>query len=237
MTIFTVVVVIMFEKSLTPKKIEILTIAEELFSIKGVDNTSVRDICNAAKINVAMIKYYFGSKDQLVATLFKWRILKMTKELAFYINNSEMNAFEKLLGFLQFYSDKIFSNHEFHKLMLREYSKNKPEIFDDSEIRELKSRNVKFLQDTIREGYEEGLFGRMVPAETISFTIIGAASYSILNQKTYMPLLNIEDPIAYKEYIDKEIFPYYVDIVKMLLDYREPQTVDSTVEDSMAITN
>lgn len=226
----------MFEKSLTPKKIEILKVAEELFSLKGVDNTSVREICTAAKINVAMIKYYFGSKDQLVATLFKWRILKLTQELGLIMDHSDLNAYEKILEFLKVYTDKIFSNHEFHKLMLREYSKNKPEIFDDSEIRELKSRNIKFLQRTIQEGYEQGLFGRIVPVETIAFTIIGAASYSILNHKTYMPLLNIETVEAYKKYIDQEIYPYYVDIIKMLLQYREPEEVDASEEESDMLT-
>lgn len=211
----------MFEDELTPKKIEILEKSEELFSSKGIDRTSVRDISAAADINVAMIKYYFGSKDKLVETLFKWRILKMNRALSKIVTDQDLNPYQKLIGFLKAYMDRIFSNHEFHRVMLREFSKNDSFLFVDAEIQELKSRNLKFINDTIEEGYQQGLFGRKVPAEVITFTIIGAASYSILNEKTYMPLWNIEDSKAYKQHIEKEIFPYFIDSLKAILQFHE----------------
>jgi AcrR family transcriptional regulator len=37
---------------------------EELIAKKGYEGTSVRDICSKANINVAMISYYFGSKEK-----------------------------------------------------------------------------------------------------------------------------------------------------------------------------
>jgi AcrR family transcriptional regulator len=44
----------------TEKQLAIITTAERLFSIKGFEGTSVRDIAQEAGINVAMISYYFG---------------------------------------------------------------------------------------------------------------------------------------------------------------------------------
>ncbi|PRG07214.1 TetR/AcrR family transcriptional regulator [Burkholderia ambifaria] len=44
---------------------EILAIALEQFSTRGFDAVSVRDIADAAGVNHAMIRYYFGSKDNL----------------------------------------------------------------------------------------------------------------------------------------------------------------------------
>lgn len=44
------------------KQIEILLVAEKLFSEHGFDGTSIRDIAKEANINIAMISYYFGSK-------------------------------------------------------------------------------------------------------------------------------------------------------------------------------
>ena len=47
------------------KRDQILEAAEELFAQKGFEGTSVRDLAKKAKVNVAMISYYFGSKEKL----------------------------------------------------------------------------------------------------------------------------------------------------------------------------
>lgn len=51
----------------------IMTSAERLFSKRGIDAVSVRDITDAAKVNSAAIHYHFGSKRGLVeALLTRW---------------------------------------------------------------------------------------------------------------------------------------------------------------------
>jgi TetR/AcrR family transcriptional regulator, regulator of cefoperazone and chloramphenicol sensitivity len=49
----------------------ILTAAREVFSEKGYHDATVEDICSQAKSNIAAINYYFGSKDELYAQV--WR--------------------------------------------------------------------------------------------------------------------------------------------------------------------
>ena len=44
------------------KKDHIIAAAEKLFALRGYDSTSIRDICQEAEVNVAMVNYYFGSK-------------------------------------------------------------------------------------------------------------------------------------------------------------------------------
>ncbi|HEF5873638.1 TPA: TetR/AcrR family transcriptional regulator [Burkholderia cenocepacia] len=44
---------------------EILAIALEQFSTRGFDAVSLRDIADAAGVNHAMIRYYFGNKENL----------------------------------------------------------------------------------------------------------------------------------------------------------------------------
>ena len=51
------------------KQLKIMEAAEELFAEKGFSGTSVRDIADAADVNVAMISYYFGSKEKMVNKL------------------------------------------------------------------------------------------------------------------------------------------------------------------------
>ena len=51
----------------------ILKAAERLFSKRGIDAVSIRDITDAAKVNSASIHYHFGSKGGLIeAMLARW---------------------------------------------------------------------------------------------------------------------------------------------------------------------
>jgi len=56
----------MLESTSTDKKQHIMDTAESLFSINGFDATSTREIAETAGVNVAMISYYFGSKENLL---------------------------------------------------------------------------------------------------------------------------------------------------------------------------
>lgn len=44
--------------------------AERLFSVHGFDGVSVRDIANDAKVNSALLGYYFGGKEALLAEVY-----------------------------------------------------------------------------------------------------------------------------------------------------------------------
>lgn len=47
--------------------------AEKLFAANGFDATSIRDIAQEAGLNLSLISYYFGSKEQLFASLMEER--------------------------------------------------------------------------------------------------------------------------------------------------------------------
>ena len=101
---------IMSHIELNDKKIQILNVAERLFSEKGFEGTSIRDISKEAKINIAMISYYFGSKERLLESLIIYktsdlklqlenllqenleRIEKVTKLIEIYFNSSSCNS-------------------------------------------------------------------------------------------------------------------------------------------------
>lgn len=46
-------------------KTRILEVATALFARKGFDGTSIREICKAADVNLCMISYYWGGKQEL----------------------------------------------------------------------------------------------------------------------------------------------------------------------------
>lgn len=209
------------EIDLSDKQIEILKSAEEIFSNKGVDATSVRDIAKLAGINIAMISYYFGSKQKLVESLFVWRLYTLNQELKDTVNNSSLNPYEKLVQFLNTYMARIMKFHAFHRIMVREYSKNDSFMYIDNEIHKLKMSNLEFINQNIEEGFNQKIFLRKVPAEAIIMSIIGPISYIILNDKTYMPLWKVDNHQEYQENIINKYYPYLLDSLKAILQYNE----------------
>lgn len=209
------------ELNLTEKQIEILQSAEKIFSDKGVDATSVRDIAKLAGINIAMISYYFGSKQKLVEALFLWRLFILNQELEKTVKDETLNPYEKLVYFLKTYMQRIMSNHAFHRIMVREYSKNDSFVFIDKAITDLKMSNLNFINQAIEEGYNQKIFLRKVDAEAIIMAVIGPISYIILNDKMYMPLWNIDNHQEYKEKIIEKYYPYLLDSLKAILQYNE----------------
>ena len=47
------------------KREQIIETTLQLFAEKGFEGTSIRDIAEKASVNVAMVNYYFGSKEKL----------------------------------------------------------------------------------------------------------------------------------------------------------------------------
>jgi len=55
-------------------KTRILDMAEELFAELGLDRVSIREITDAAKVNLAAVNYHFGGKEDLIAAVFERRV-------------------------------------------------------------------------------------------------------------------------------------------------------------------
>lgn len=55
----------------------ILSVARRLFSEKGLDGVSVREISKKARCNVSLISYYFGGKDRLYKTILENHVLEL----------------------------------------------------------------------------------------------------------------------------------------------------------------
>ncbi len=54
--------------------------AERLFAERGFDGVSVRDIVQAAGANLAAVSYHFGSKTELLLSVFRRRTQEMNRE-------------------------------------------------------------------------------------------------------------------------------------------------------------
>ena len=73
-------------------KTTILDEAEALFAEKGYDATSLRMITARAKVNLAAVNYYFGSKESLLEAVYARRIGQINHDRLAMLDQLERNA-------------------------------------------------------------------------------------------------------------------------------------------------
>ncbi len=135
------------------KQIDILLAAERLFATKGFDGTSVRDIAHEANVNVAMINYYFGSKDKLLDTFFEWRVPD------FMINVDELALIENALDKIDTMVDRSIKSMNSHRKLyhiITIESSLKQRMLISAAFRKLKLHNLEVISSVINEGVAQG---------------------------------------------------------------------------------
>jgi len=180
----------------TDKKTDILVAARKLFAEFGFEGTSTRQIAKESGANMAMINYYFGSKEGVFLEIMEDKISGFKTQLN-QINDERIPAKEKLLKVVDQYATRIFSNISFHKMMHRELSlTQRPEMF--SQIRDAMTRNRTVIENIIENGIADGSF-RKVDVRMSIATIMGTISL-IASQPT-----KVEDKIDINNEKEREV--------------------------------
>ncbi len=196
------------------KKEVILTVAEKLFSEQDFDAVSVRDIAKEANVNIAMISYYFGSKEKLFEALIIRRLESSQIILRSLITN-EMTGGEKVHAVIEYYIDKLIDNRNIHRMINRELSSN-----NRTDLRDLLMEKIRGNREFIKGLMEEGVRKKeFKPEMDIDMTImnffatiqhtVGASYYScdMFDKKDENELFTPEFKDRLKKYF-KDLFTH-----------------------------
>lgn len=157
------------------KKEIIIQSAIELFSAQGFEGTSVREIATAANVNVAMINYYFGSKEKLFESVVEYRAAFLKGIFEELINNKSLSAIEKIDIIIDKTIERKFSSSSFHHLMHRELSLEKRPQMKDA-ISDILLKNMTSVKTIIQNGINDGVF-KPVDVELTLTTLLGTIHY------------------------------------------------------------
>jgi len=158
-----------------PKKEIIIESALRLFSTKGFEGTSVRDIATDAGVNVAMINYYFGSKEKLFEKVVEYRASFLKGIFADLINNTSISSIEKIDFIIDQTIDRKLSNAQFHHILHRELSlEHRPQLREA--ISDILLRNMDPVKTIIKNGIRDGEF-KQVDIELTLTTMLGTIHY------------------------------------------------------------
>jgi AcrR family transcriptional regulator len=205
------------------KRAHILAIAEQLFAEKGFDGTSVRDIAQLANVNLAMISYYFGSKEKLLEQLIEDRAgytLGIIEELS---KNQTLTPWDKIDKLVEFYVDKIFHNFRFHCIMTQQYNHTR-----SPEIKELliniKLRNLEQIKKVIADGQKKKMFCK-VDIELTMASVFGTLTHVTNSKSLYCRLWKIEetDDLTYRKKITPRLKTHLKQMMRAHLDIKNEE--------------
>jgi len=161
----------------TDKREHILIVAEELFGENGFDGTSVRDIAHKAGVNLAMISYYFGSKEKLLEALIEFRAGYAHGILEELNKDQTLSPWDKVDRLVDFYVDRILNNLRFHNIMYREAINIRSDEIRDRII-EIKLRNLEQITKIIQDGQHKKLFREVDIPMTVGSLMGTISSYT-----------------------------------------------------------
>lgn len=199
------------------KQIQILEVAEILFAEKGFDGTSIRNIAKLAKINIAMVSYYFGSKERLLESLIVYRTSDLKNQLDSLLQE-DLEPIEKINKLIELYINRINNNRGIYRILHFEFASKKR----DQNLQgysELKRGNLKSLETIIEEGQKKGVFRKDVIIPLITPTILGTFFHFHMNKPFFENLLNLKTEDLYNNYIKTNLTRHIQQTIKALLIY------------------
>jgi AcrR family transcriptional regulator len=202
------------------KQVQIMEAAEELFAEKGFDGTSVRDVANKAGVNLAMISYYFGSKEKLMESLFRYRGEFTKMQLVSMIENKQLSSLEKVYNLIDNYIARLIKQQCFYKIMVREQMTDLKGTMTQL-IHELKKTNQELVKRLIHEGQRKGDFKKNVDIPLMMATLIGTTNHIVTTQHYYRKLNNLESlsEEEFQNHIKKKLSTHLKSLFKAILSH------------------
>ena len=204
------------------KQLQIIEAAEKLFAAKGFNGTSVRDIAEAAEVNLAMISYYFGSKEKLFETMFAYRSDFFKLQLENMLQNEKLKPMEKMEQLIDQYILRLTNQQCFHRIMVREQMMNNNE-FIAAQIYTLKTRNQALIKQLIQEGQKKGDFKKNIDVPLLMMTMVGTVSQLVTTQHFYKEINGLQSlsEEEFKKHIRKKLSQHLKKIFKAILTNEE----------------
>ncbi len=186
---------------------KILAVARKLFAQQGYSATSVKQICTEAGVNVSLISYYFGGKEQVLIELLQTSLFDIP-----IFKNKEL-ASDPVLGIREIVASIInfrVSNPEIMTILHREILNEIPRNNQiESHIYPLWNRLRKYLE----MGFDMGIFNY----KSLDFTfqiIVSTIIFPRINPDFLKPFLGDGETPA------DEIINHTMEFILKGLDYK-----------------
>jgi TetR/AcrR family transcriptional regulator len=102
---------------------DIVIAAQKIFQQKGFKETTMRDIATEARVNIAMVHYYFRSKENLFFLVLDEAFRLLVEKIIAVLTNDHLDILEKIRTivreYITFFSEKPYLPQFFMGEMIR----------------------------------------------------------------------------------------------------------------------
>ena len=195
------------------KKEQILNAAIQLFAEKGFEGSSIRDIASSADVNIAMINYYFGSKEKLFEALVQTKASNTRIVLDEIANDKTISSLEKIDRIIDAYVERLFKGRLFHRVIHQEIMLGHREPLQQI-IVNLLYPNSEIIRGIIETGMKKGEFKKVDPELTVG-SLVGTINQVLQSKKFCNLFMRKEED--YDPYDDPKFRKRVIDHLKQLM--------------------
>jgi AcrR family transcriptional regulator len=202
------------DKDKIDKKDHILDVAEKVFSELGFDGASTRTISGEAGVNMAMLNYYFGSKEGLFLAVFNRKIISFQNLLQNLGNDGSMTAWNKIEKYIELYAQRVVNNNCFQKMLYQEMAMQRRGDLADS-ISGILMKNVSEVRKILQDGVDSGEFNKDIDIDMVIATIYGTKNFIINSPQLTSLMLGYD--IQNEKLLEERLKPRIAAYMKKLL--------------------
>ena len=196
---------------------KIIDAARELFYRKGYEGVTVRDIANKAEVNLALLHYYFRTKDKIFEIVFKDAFGLLFRKLNIALS-SDTDLFEKIRLIISSYTITATKHPQLASFILHELSVNADSmwkiIYSNDGKTDVNENYNKFFQE-IADAGENGIIMKIDP-KILFIDIISLSLFPFVASAFVTKFLYSKKKSGFNEMIKNRIDHVYELIIKNL---------------------
>ena len=183
---------------------KIIEAAIPLFATKGVASVSVKELADAAGVNIALISYYFGGKENLYAYILE-KQLSILGDAIDIISKEDISAIMKIRRF----ADNLVVIHKKNPYIDRLFYIEifNPTKYFDTIVKTAANRMHFFLSNCIKDAVTSGEFRPDIDPQLAAMSLLRVLNVSLTSHSLCRELLPDREDLA-RQYVAQAVEIY-----------------------------
>lgn len=187
--------------------------ARKVFQEKGYGQARTRDIADAAGINLALLNYYFRSKEKLFDIIMEESLSDMFSVITGVVNNQDTSLSEKIDIIVSRYTDELLSNPNLPLFVLSEIQANPQRLLKRVGVPPNMMTDSCFYKQIEQQVKKEGI---TVSPFHFFINLVSMSIFPVVGKPLLMSLHTSMTTESYLEFIEerRQLIPQWI---KMML--------------------
>jgi AcrR family transcriptional regulator len=197
-------------------ELDIVDAARRVFQVKGYKEATMRDIASEANINMAMLHYYYRSKDNLFFLVFDESFRILYEKVATNISNPDIDIFEKIKMITNAYLSFFNYNPYVPPFVVGEIIRNPEKI--GKRLHEIMNplNTFQAFAEQLQKECDKGTI-RQISAITLHLNTLSLCIFPAISRPVLQEVLNFDSATmdAHLEARKNELADFIINAIKI----------------------